>query len=343
MLNVYDFFSGCGGASKGFEQAGCTIKLGIDIDRDAANTFRTNFPQAASINKDIRKITYEEIDAFINRDEPMLFCGCAPCQPFSKQNQQKKEDDSRINLLGEFTRFVKHYKPNYIFVENVPGIQNINPEGEGPLRTFTDALSFIGYHYCIKIITSADYGVPQPRKRLIIIASRECEIAFPKETNGKTTGIPYSTVEDWIADLPELEAGKTDAQDKNHTATSLSPLNMQRIVNTPEGGGRSDWPEELRLKCHKGHSGHTDVYGRLAFNKLACTLTTRCISYSNGRYGHPTQNRAISIREAACLQTFPRDFDFCGSLNAKARQIGNAVPPLVAYNFGKLFSELERG
>jgi len=147
--------------------------------------------------------------------------------------------------------------------------------------------------------------------------------------------LPVSTVADWISGLESLDAGQQSSSDPDHQAMALSLLNRERILSTPEGGGRGDWPVHLVLKCHEGHRGHSDVYGRLSWDKPAAAMTTRCISYSNGRFGHPSECRAISLREAACLQTFPRNYRFLGTLTSKARQVGNAVPPLMAQKIGE--------
>ena len=143
-----------------------------------------------------------------------------------------------------------------------------------------------------------------------------------------------ATVRQVIGHLPKLAAGEVDRADPDHAAMRLSPVNLERIRATPEGGGRNDWPPRLRLECHEGHSGHSDVYGRMRWDRPASGLTTRCLSYSNGRFGHPEQDRAISAREAACLQTFPESFRFMGPLTEKGRQIGNAVPPALARRIG---------
>jgi len=190
----------------------------------------------------------------------------------------------------------------------------------------------LGYKKAVKVIRSLDYGVPQMRRRLVVVASRLGEICIPKATYGpKTRNQEYSKVINWISGLPEIKAGETDSTDSNHRAASLSELNLERI-QIP----REKWPDRLKLKCHSnGYKGHTDVYTRMKWNQPATGLTTRCISLSNGRFGHPDQDRAISIREAACLQTFPREFVFHGSLNSRARQIGNAVPVILAKHFGQ--------
>jgi DNA (cytosine-5)-methyltransferase 1 len=157
---------------------------------------------------------------------------------------------------------------------------------------------------------------------------------MPQATHGNGRR-KVSTVQQWIRRLPTLEAGQIHPKDPDHAAMALSPLNLKRIASTPEGKGRESWPADLLLDCHEGHSGHSDVYGRLAWDRPASAMTTRCLSYSNGRYGHPDQNRAISLREAACLQTFPKTFRFSGTLTSRGRQVGNAVPPLLARRIGE--------
>ncbi len=338
MIKVYDFFSGCGGASCGFRKAGLNIALGIDNNIDAAETYQHNFPEANFICKDIRNIAAEDLGEFIDEDSLSLFCGCAPCQPFSQQNTYKSDTDERINLLKEFGRFVEFYLPDFIFIENVPGIQNFSIE-MSPLTEFCNLLEKLNYQKPVIEVTQASkYGVPQTRKRLVMMASKNFKLHLPKFTHGPgTNNLNYSTVGEWIKGLAPLKAGEVDTNDPEHCATKLSELNLKRIKATPEGGSRLDWPEELWLECHKKHKGHSDVYGRLSFDKPASALTTKCISYSNGRFGHPVQNRAISIREAANLQTFPPSYCFYGTIGSKAKQIGNAVPPLMAEQFGKVF------
>lgn len=343
MIKVFDFFSGCGGTSCGFEQAGLDIVLGLDIDKDAAQTYKINFPSAAFIQDDICVLNTDALKPWLtNRFDPILFCGCAPCQPFSKQNRQRGESDLRKNLLSEFGRFVEDWLPEYVFIENVPGMQRVKGQ-KGPLPAFEALLKRLGYIYDIKVLPALWFGVPQTRERLVLLASRGSTIALPAATHGPGK-LPFTTVKDWIGNLTELAAGGVDPVDPSHRAAELSKLNMARITATLEGGGRENWPDHLLLDCHRNHKGHTDVYGRLAWDKPAAGLTTRCISYSNGRFGHPEQNRAISVREAACLQTFPINFVFSGNLNSKARQVGNAVPPSMARVIGMtILSHAKRG
>jgi DNA (cytosine-5)-methyltransferase 1 len=316
------------------------IVLGIDIDTDARRTFEANFPEATFLHNDIRDVSVEDLAQYVRRDPGthLLFSCCAPCQSFSRQNKGRNSKDARALLLYEFARFVEHYLPEFIFLENVPGVQNVEDES-GPFHDFIQLLRNLGYHFNYDVIDSQDYGVPQRRKRLVLIASLLGEISFPEKTHGPNTVNPsYSTVWEWIGDLPPISAGETHPEVLNHRAAQLSEKNLQRIKATPEGGGRLDWPKKLVLKCHsKEYAGHTDVYGRMHKDRPASGLTTRCISLSNGRFGHPDQDRAISVREAACLQTFSLDFIFMGSLNSMARQIGNAVPVILALLFGTVF------
>ena len=336
-VEVVDFFSGCGGTSAGLKEAGMRILLGIDKDEDAATTYSENFPEAGFICRDIRHVFTWELERYLSRprEQPVLFTACAPCQPFSKQNRGKSQADERATLLGELHRFVRRFRPEYVFLENVPGIQRIDPT-DGPLGRFRGLLESLGYHIASDVIDSLDYGVPQTRRRFVLAASLFGPIGLPDATHGRAIDkAPHATVWDWIGDLPAIAPGGRDDGVPNHHCAGLSPLNLQRIANTPEGGDRRDWPQDLILPCHHGHVGHTDVYGRLHRDRPASTLTTRCISLSNGRFGHPIQNRALSVREAACLQTFPRDFVFSGSLASMAIQVGNAVPVLLARRFGE--------
>jgi DNA (cytosine-5)-methyltransferase 1 len=327
-VSVIDFFSGCGGTSQGFRDAGFRILAGVDNDPDSASTYRANFPGAHFIEKDVQSLTTADVRALMPSEGLVLFAGCAPCQPFSRQNREQRSDDPKRLLLLEFLRFVLDLKPHFVVVENVPGLQNVDADA-GPFKQFVDALRAAHYEVDFDVVKASSYGVPQTRRRLVLIASRVGKVRLPPPTHGSSL-LPVSTVADWIRGLPELEAGEVDPIDNAHASMMLSDLNLERIRATTEGAGRESWPERLHLAAHKGHAGHSDVYGRLAWNKPASGLTTRCISYSNGRFGHPEQDRALSAREAALLQTFPKSFQISGSLASKAKQIGNAVPPLLA-------------
>lgn len=317
-------------------EAGLRVRLGIDMDSDCAETYQANFPKSDFIRRDIRRLRVKDLAPHVSNDRarPMVFGACAPCQPFSKQRSGRKRQDERKDLLGEFHRFVKAYRPEYVFIENVPGLQSIDDK-RGPFAKFLKLLTKLGYWHCHKVVYACHYGVPQRRRRLVLIASRLGPISFPKPTHGPKTEKALPTVWEAIGCLPKIKAGQSHSSVLNHQAAGLSDLNLKRIKATKSGGTRRRWPAELVLDCHESHVGHTDVYGRMAKNMPSAALTTRCISLSNGRFGHPTQHRAISVREAACLQTFPMHFEFFGGLGSMSRQVGNAVPVVMARVFGQ--------
>ncbi len=340
-VRVYDFFSGCGGASCGFQAAGMEVAFALDHDADAKASFKANFPDVHFEPADIRDVSVDAISSRKKTESPhpVLFAGCAPCQPFSRQNTARPDIDSddRVPLLSHFGRLVEEFRPDLVFVENVPGLQSLDGCSE-PFGSFLHQLDNAGYYPDYRAVRLSHYGVPQSRRRLVLIASRHGAISLPDPTHGPgTPNERFSTVRDWIAHLPAIDAGEAHEHIPDHRAARLSTLNLARIRETPEGGGHRDWPEHLRLQCHKRFSGYTDVYGRMTWDAPASGLTTRCISYSNGRFGHPEQDRAISLREAASLQTFPEDFVFKGSMGSKAKQIGNAVPVVLAELLGKHF------
>ena len=207
------------------------------------------------------------------------------------------------------------------------------------IKKFIKRLERMKYYFDANVVLAQDYGVPQRRRRFILVASKHSPIIMAAKTHGQGGElIPFKTVQDYIQLLPEIGAGETSEYHELHRAAALSEINLKRIKATPEGGSRLDWSDELVLECHNnGHIGHTDVYGRMRWGEQAPALTTRCNSLSNGRFGHPNQDRAISLLEAALLQTFPEDHAFVGNNGSKARQIGNAVPAQLAEVFGKMF------
>ena len=340
-IKVFDFFSGSGGSCIGFHRAGLEVIYALDNNKDARSTF-TSYPPFRNVITEpdpIEEVKPVRIRHLIKQfaGYPVLFSGCAPCQPFSKQNRYNRVDDKRRPLLLQFLKFIIEYLPDYVFVENVAGIQSVD-NGQGPLGKFVSALEG-QYSLDAGLVLSQDYGVPQKRRRYVLIASRLGKIKLPAPTHGprSTSRRRYRFVRDAISDLPTLSAGEQNLKDPMHWAANLSVINLERIRCCQEGEGREKWPPRLRLACHANHKGHSDVYGRLTWESPASALTTRCISLSNGRFGHPEQDRAISIREAALLQTFPRWYIFHGSKASIARQIGNAVPPRLAEVFGRHF------
>lgn len=323
------------------------ISLALDHDADAKASFEANFPEAHFEFADIQKVGADTIKYRVEaeRPNPVLFSGCAPCQPFTKQNTKrpKPELDERVPLLAHFARMIEICRPDLVFVENVPGLQSLDSDSE-PFGGFLRRLEAAGYEKDYRAVRLARYGVPQSRRRLVLVASRHGAIRLPDETHGPgTLNERYATVRDCIFHLPPIRAGEEHDRVPNHVAANLSARNLERVKATPEGGSHRDWPEDLKLECHRDFSGYTDVYGRMSWDAPASGLTTRCISYSNGRFGHPEQDRAISIREAACLQTFPESFVFRGCMASMARQIGNAVPVRLATLIGQQFIEHLKG
>ena len=350
-IRVYDFFSGCGGTSVGFRQAGIKPALALDSCDQAINTFQNNFPGISVINEPIEAVNVKRIKAHYSEEpEIKLFCGCAPCQPFTKQKTNSstdKPEDNRRGLLAHFSDIVHACLPELIFVENVPGLQTVSVEDGGPFSLFVAQLEKDGYFVDYGVIAAQDYGSAQVRRRLLLVASRLGPISLAAPTHGPNCDKAHVTVRDAIANLPVVEHGTehpTKWRYPNHRAAQLSPLNLNRIRHTGVNG-RRDWPKSLLPKCYtkitngERYTGHSDCYTRLAWDDSAPGLTTRCLSYSNGRFGHPEQDRAITVREAARLQGFPDSFVFGGSLRAMARQIGNAVPVQVAKVFGRHFKK----
>lgn len=348
-IAVYDFFCGCGGTSRGFQKAGIDIAFALDIDPDAKSTFIKNFPKTVFCDKSITKLTSSDLQPTIEKykDSYKLFCGCAPCQPFTKQYTESPILDPRKGLLTQFGMIIEEYIPDFIFVENVPGLRKVPTHKHGPFPAFKELLEDMDYKISCGVVSAQDYGAPQLRRRFVLLASKHGEINIPLPNFGKNRDNSYRTVRDAIEGLPALAAGETYAATDvlNHRAAKLSELNMMRIkASAHDGGGRNNWPKNLWPECYtrknesgETHSGHTDCYGRLWWDKPATGLTTRCISYSNGRFGHPIQDRALSVREAARLQGFDDAFEFTGNLNSMARQIGNAVPVDLAFAMGNHF------
>lgn len=329
IIEAIDLFCGIGGLSFGMKNRGIQILAGYDLDYTCKYAFEAN-NNAVFHHKDIKKVTPEEISSTYSSHSIKLLAGCAPCQPFSSYAfKNKKKDSNKYDLLYEFGRLVKGVNPDIVTMENVAQILTFK---EKPvLSDFVSLLEDENYYVSVEKVFCPDYGIPQSRKRLVLLASKFGKIDLISPTH---TPSNYVTVEDTIGGLPKLNAGEVDKQDSLHRAKALSPLNMKRIQSTPYGGSWRDWPEDLLLQCHKSENGRSfgSVYGRMVWEKPAPTMTTQCTGLGNGRFGHPTQNRAISIREAALIQTFPKTYKFFPdekgiAITKASRYIGNAVPP----------------
>ena len=340
-MKAFDFFCGAGGLTRGLLDAGIEVVAGFDCDERCRYTYEYNNPGVRFIEADIRDINLNDLvtKGRMRKYDNVLFAGCAPCQPFSSQRKgnERRHD---ATLLGEFGRLVEAALPGYVLIENVPGIARVR--GFSTFRRFLRMLEANDYLFVYDILDTKCYGVPQNRRRLVLLASRYLRPSLPEPKYG-TPLRPFRTVRQAISHFPAISAGECHPDIPNHIAASISELNLERLRHTPhDGGDRRSWPKRLRLKCHKGnYEGHTDVYGRMYWDRPAPALTGRCHSISNGRYGHPEQDRAISLREAAAIQSFPDGYEFFGSNKHVALQIGNAVPVRLAEHLGKHILQLE--
>ena len=334
-IKVVDLFSGIGGLTYGFKSAGLNVVAGIDNDSSCAYGYEAS-NKTKFILKDINDVTNEELENLYGDVEIKVLAGCAPCQPYSKLNQ-KGATDLKMAPLKKFASLIRDTQPHIVSMENVSGLTNIK---KYPVfAEFLSVLDELGYYYDYRVINTADYGVPQSRKRLVLLASRLGPISVPQPSHKDN----HITLRDIIGNLPVISDGVINAKDPLHYSRKLSDLNIKRIKATPKDGGtQKSWPEELLLECHKKESGKSfsSVYGRMWWDKPASTMTTQCIGIGNGRYGHPDQNRAISLREAARIQTFPDDYIFYDDstdmhIGAVAKFIGNAVPVRLGEILGK--------
>lgn len=336
-IKAIDFFCGAGGFTRGLLDAGIDVRVGIDWDQDLRETYEKNNHPAKFISANIRDLQIHRVRELIAGDEQdegdLLLVAGAPCQPFTKFRRKGRRREE-ATLPEAFARFIQELAPRFVLFENVPGIAKV--PGFSSYRRMLRSLRDAGYEYHEGVLDAKDFGVPQTRRRLICIAGRDIQPGLPPRTHGPGLQ-PHRSVRDAIRTYPPVEAGEADPTIPNHSASALSAKNLERIRQTPhDGGDRRAWPSHLWLECHKnGHSGHTDVYGRMRWDQPAPALTCRCDSLSNGRFGHPEQDRAITLREASKLQGFADDYVFYGpSRDHLAAQIGNAVPVTLAKTLG---------
>lgn len=322
---VVDLFCGVGGLTCGLEKAGLTVVAGYDLDETCRYTYTKN-NHAEFINKNIEDVTGKEVKHLLRGYDVKILAGCAPCQPFSRHQKDKKNRQKHKDwkLLYQFGRLVDEVRPHIVSMENVPELAN-----EKVFQDFVDILKKLGYFVTYNIVNAADYGVPQRRKRLLLLASRKKKIEFIPPTHIKPV-----TVRNIIGNLPKVEAGVDNYIDNLHVTASLSDINIKRIQHSRQGGTWRDWPDDLVLKCHRKDSGKTyaSVYGRMKWDDVSPTITTQFTGYGTGRFGHPDQDRALTLREGAMLQTFPQNYSFVPNgekviLKNVAKHIGNAVPP----------------
>ena len=335
-----DFFCGGGGMTCGLRQAGIEVIAGVDIDKEAKDTYEYNNLGTVFIESDIRNLRsnyFERKFGVRQNDDSLILVGCSPCQFYSIINTDKEHSLKSKDLLRNFARFVEYYRPGYVLVENVPGILT-NKQSIWPV--FYKKLQELGYNNIVyDIIDMSHYGVPQSRKRFSLIATRlNVKINLPCADDSQAKLADFIGVDNGF---PKIEAGHRDSSDFCHTVAGLSDKCLRRLRKTRhDGGGRLDWADdrELQLRCFVDKDdSFKDSYGRMWWNKPAPTITTKFFSISNGRFGHPDEDRAISLREGATLQTFPKDYIFkSNSIATTARLIGNAVPCEYARRLGEV-------
>ena len=330
-----DLFCGCGGVTEGLKQAGFAVIAAIDNDPICCQTYRLNHPEVNLFEKDICETSALSLKKILGKRKLDLLVVCAPCQPFSRLNKSDISDE-RIYLILQSVRFARALKPKYVLFENVPGIAR----NSVVISQLKFEFAKLGYNLSEpKQIDAADYGVPQRRVRCVIVASLKSDVVWPSPTTPLGHRI---TVRDAIGNLPT--AGYVNSQDPLHVCRKHSKLTIDRLQHiSHDGGSRDELPTHLVLPCHKklddaGEITHyCDVYGRMRWDTVAPTLTTGCTDVTKGRSAHPVFDRAITLREAALLQTFPRNYHFFGNSGQIARQIGNAVPVNLAKNLAMIF------
>lgn len=334
--SVVDLFCGAGGLTCGLEAAGVYVAEGVDADERCRHPYEAN-TSARFVRKDILEYGAEDIRRAWNGADHRILVGCAPCQSFSTYSQRcSGGKKGRWALIRRFATLVEETRPDVVSMENVPPLMRTRD-----YRAFRQRLLAAGYHVDDRIIDCRRYGAPQARRRLVMLASRLGPIVMVPETHADPSS--WKDVASTIGHLPALSAGAVDPDDPAHRTSRLSDLNLERIRVSKPGGTWREWPASLRSPCHRRKTGKTypAVYGRMEWEKPAPTITGQCFGFGNGRFGHPEQDRALSLREAAMLQTFPEAYEFFPldgpfpGMGPVGCLIGNAVPPTLGRVIGE--------
>ncbi len=353
IRKAIEVFSGSGGLSTGIIQAGFEVVAAIEINKTATESYILNHPNVKIINDDVCNVSGTKLikNLGIRKGSLDLLAGCSPCQGFSRLKKDDGKPDPRNLLVLEFVRLVQEIMPRTIIMENVPGLLN-SEEGQAIFHQTKQKLESLGYHIDYKVINAVDYGVPQYRRRTVILGSKlkKINVKLPEYTHrnpkNNSSNLPvWKTVVDAIGDVPSVDNGQSHPDIPYHVATKNDNLNLERIrYIPPNGGSRTSLPDRLVLNCHKKYpNGFKDVYGRMTWEKPSPTLTGGCTNITKGRFIHPEQNRAITLHEAKLLQSFPNDYKFAGNRTEIAQQIGNAVPVRLGYIMAnKLKIELDK-
>jgi DNA (cytosine-5)-methyltransferase 1 len=333
-VRAIDIFCGAGGLTAGLERAGIDVRLGVDLDPACEYPYTQN-NKAKFLKADVSTLDAQNLIKRYGRSGYKLLVGCAPCQPFSTYTQGLKIRDSRWSLLRAFSKLALEITPDVISMENVTQLAK-----HKVYKEFIKSLKDAGYHVSENPVRCILYGVPQTRKRLVVLASKLGPIELIEPTHSAKD--ERLTVRHKIGDLEAVKAGKKSKKDPLHKAAGLLPVNLKRIRASRPGGTWKDWDASLRSSCHRKKSGkhYRGVYGRMNWDAPSPTITTECFGFGSGRFGHPQQDRALTLREAAILQTFPRDYKFVPprdemTFKGIGRLIGNAVPVKLGYAIGK--------
>ena len=336
---VVDVFCGVGGLSHGFVLEGFEVRAGVDMDPACRYPFERN-NQTVFLERDVAELSGEKVTGLFAEGERKILVGCAPCQPFSTYSHNRA--NGKWRLLREFGRLVREVKPDIVSMENVARLTTFR-NGE-LFADFLGVLADTGYeHVWYDIVDCADFSVPQTRQRLVVLASRIGSIRLRWPAHPPPGRV---SVRDAIGHLQSIGAGEQDPTDPLHRTSRLSPTNLARIRASRPGMSWRAWDPDLVAPCHRKPSGrwYGSVYGRMSWDELAPTITTQCTGFGNGRFGHPEQDRAISLREAALLQTFPARYEFFEPgkpwhISTAARLIGNAVPVALARAIARSIGE----
>jgi DNA (cytosine-5)-methyltransferase 1 len=337
-VEAVDLFCGIGGLTYGLRKVGVDVIAGLDNDSSCKYAYEVN-NQTEFIDADISEYDFSEMKKLFSRNSVKVLVGCAPCQTFSsntfKISKNVKQTDKRWTLINYFIEAAKVIQPEVVSMENVRGLTKQNV-----FKDFVKDLEGLGYSVDYKVIYCPDYGIPQNRSRLVLLGSKIGKIEVPEATHTKDK---YVTVGEVIRGLPQIGAGEISTTDRLHRAKNLSELNIKRIKQSLPNGTWRDWDKELLPECYKKPSGatFTAVYGRMGWDKVSPTITTQFFNYGSGRFGHPDQDRALSIREGSLLQTFPANYDFGTdmAISTIGRHIGNAVPPMLGEVVGTTILE----
>lgn len=341
-FTAIDLFSGAGGLTLGLKNGGFKVVAAVEIDKDSVDTYHANHPEVQVIHDDIRKVKGKEILRRMGLKNVDLVAGCPPCQGFSKLTDKNRKNDPRNELVLEMARMVEELRPSVCMMENVPGLAS---RGKNLLDEFEKKIKSLGYIITKGVLQMADYGVPQSRRRLVLLAGRGFKIELPKATHCRTSepGLKRwvsvkSVLEKSKAPVTYLHAKENGGPEKFNwnVVRDVKPITLERLKYLIPGKSRLSLPVKLRPNCHKEAKGFSNVYGRMSSEEVAPTMTSGCTTLSAGRFGHPVENRTISVREAAMIQTFPESYQFkARAMESVCGLVGNALP----FKFAKIVSE----